>query len=243
MAFNSFNSINRLIKISNPVSAGSGGKNVIDSTILVFYYDFEQSGISGSTLKNIASNAYDATIVGNPIQTTTFKNGLASSQSTASNYIYKTSFTNMASTNQTMCFWTRTTSNPNFGSVINCYSGTSYTSYYSASFVQAYYDGTAHNLRFFVNGSTFYYSFVYNLNQWYHICYIKSGTTLTLYINGTQVATTSSGQTLFSTSSSMYLGQDLAQPTYPHIGFMDDFRIYNRAITTTELNTIRTSTL
>jgi hypothetical protein len=243
MAFNSFNSINRLIKISNPstISSEPSGKNVIDQTNLVFYYDFEQSAISGSTLKNIASNAYDATIVGNPIQTTTYKNGLASLQSSVGNYIHKTDFTNMTSTNQTMCLWLKTTSiSASFGSIVYCYNSTT-TSY--ASFIQAYFNGTVNRLRFYVNGSTLFLAVNYNLNQWYHICYIKNGTTLTLYIDGTQVATTSSGQTLFTTSSKMALGFDLNQPTYPHLGFIDDFRIYNRAITTTELNTIRTSTL
>jgi hypothetical protein len=135
----------------------------------------------------------------------------------------------------------RTTSNPNFGSVVYCYNGSN-SSY--ASFIQAYYDGTAHNLRFFVNSNnTFFHSVAYSLNQWYHFCYIKSGTTLTLYMNGTQIATTSSGHTLFTTSSKMAIGNDLNQPTYPHLGFIDDFRIYNKAITTTELNTIIASTL
>jgi hypothetical protein len=66
MAFNSFYSINRLIKISNPSTTSStpSGLNVISQINLIHYYDFKQSSANGSPLKNIANDAYDITIGG-----------------------------------------------------------------------------------------------------------------------------------------------------------------------------------
>jgi Concanavalin A-like lectin/glucanases superfamily len=77
-----------------------------------------------------------------------------------------------------------------------------------------------------------------NLNTWYHLCAVKNGTTLTMYINGVQVATNTAANsaptytyqskfgTLWFNSNGNYA---------PFNGALDEFRIYNRVLTAAEI--------
>ena len=79
-------------------------------------------------------------------------------------------------------------------------------------------------------------------NVWYHMSFVSSfsagNTTMTIYINGVSVAQqTYTGQQTSPTSSPLILG-DWAIVSYPFNGKIGDVRLYNRALTSTEINYI-----
>ena len=248
MSLSAFSSLGRnILNSSSGSSGGSAGKNVISSTSLVYYYDFETASVSGSTLKNQATNTTDLTITGSPMQTTTFHNGAGASKSSATpSYCILTNWTNLSSANQTLAFWmyplnmnSSTGGNGlQFGSVVYNYHN-ALNSY--SSFFQMYFDGTNHNLRFFsFNGSGNNYegSVVVSINAWHHVCVIKSGSTLQWYVDNSLKSTSSSSYSLFTTNDKFCIGYDPNQSTYYFNGVIDDFRIYNRSITGGELTTL-----
>ena len=67
-----------------------------------------------------------------------------------------------------------------------------------------------------------------SLNTWYHFAYVKNGTTLTGYVNGTSVGTSTS-TTANGTSNCLYVGAGVSGVSwngdYPYLGYIDDFRI------------------
>jgi len=84
----------------------------------------------------------------------------------------------------------------------------------------------------------------YNDNAWHHVALQRKGGTLSIWVDGAQVATATN--TLATTSVSpgrpfkMYVGQRL-DGLHHFDGSLDEVRIYKRAITSAELNSIRTS--
>jgi hypothetical protein len=274
MAFNSFNSINRLIKISNPstVSSTPTGLNVISQTNLTHYYDFEQSSVSGSTLKNIANDSYDITAGGSStFQTSTYHNGAGSLYlPNITSSLYKTIYSDLRSSNnnnQTMCFFFK---NSVATTPINASSNPIFTSYQKASegatpTAVLYINSIAQNatakyysLRFYTGITQFFSSAVYANDVWHHICLIRNSDVsagsagLNVYIDGVYQTKLNTGYFIFTTNitttlSSFVLGASggasVVTTIDNHNISYDDFRVYNRAITTTELATIRASIL
>jgi hypothetical protein len=76
---------------------------------------------------------------------------------------------------------------------------------------------------YFYSGNTYVISSVItNLNQWYHIAAVRSGTTMTMYLNGVNVGSATSTYNIVGTNC--YIGQsyDLYQATF---GYIDDLRV------------------
>lgn len=74
------------------------------------------------------------------------------------------------------------------------------------------------------------------LNTWNHVAVTYNGSTITLYINGASVATTSQTGNISSGSSSLYIG---GTPTSEFFqGRIDEVRIYNRGMTQAEISGI-----
>jgi hypothetical protein len=74
------------------------------------------------------------------------------------------------------------------------------------------------------------------LNTWSHVAATYDGTTLRLYVNGVQVGSRAQTGTLRTTTGPLRLGGNDLWGEYFH-GIMDDVRIYNRALTQTEIQT------
>ena len=82
------------------------------------------------------------------------------------------------------------------------------------------------------------YGFVYvALNTWYYVAAVSSGTNMELYLNNTSVATlTSTVSTYLSSTEPYTIGDEYSNTsTDPHNGDISAVRLYNRALTTTEL--------
>ncbi|MEV8513211.1 LamG-like jellyroll fold domain-containing protein [Dactylosporangium sp. NPDC051484] len=80
------------------------------------------------------------------------------------------------------------------------------------------------------------------LNQWTHVAMTYNGTALKLYVNGTQVATNPKSGALQQTSNPLSIGGNTPYGEY-FAGLLDDVRVYNRALSDTELQTIMNSPL
>jgi len=82
-------------------------------------------------------------------------------------------------------------------------------------------------------------TYVPSYNQWHHI-YIEcnySGAS-NFYIDGVLNATKSSPITLSLSNNKIYLGHCYANSPYWYKGMLDDFRIYNRVLTPTEITAL-----
>lgn len=63
-------------------------------------------------------------------------------------------------------------------------------------------------------------------STWYHIAYVRSGSSFYLFVDGTQVATASSANTQGSGgSSNLYVGRDCRTNAFYFYGYQDDVRI------------------
>jgi hypothetical protein len=74
------------------------------------------------------------------------------------------------------------------------------------------------------------------LNTWTHVALTYDGTTLRLYVNGTQVATQARTGTIQTTTNPLWIGGNQPYGEYFQ-GLIDEVRIYNRALTPTDIQT------
>ncbi|MDX6689016.1 MAG: hypothetical protein QOG15_473, partial [Solirubrobacteraceae bacterium] len=74
------------------------------------------------------------------------------------------------------------------------------------------------------------------VGTWTHLAATYDSTTLRLFMNGTQVASQPTTGAITNTTAPLRIGGNAMWGEYFN-GTMDDVRIYNRALTTTELNT------
>ncbi|MEV6272250.1 sialidase family protein [Kribbella sp. NPDC051936] len=82
----------------------------------------------------------------------------------------------------------------------------------------------------------------YNDNAWHHVALQRKAGTLSIWVDGTQAAsvTAPTGSVSPGRPFKMYVGQRL-DGAHHFDGSMDEVRIYKRALTATELNSIRTA--
>ena len=82
----------------------------------------------------------------------------------------------------------------------------------------------------------------YNDNAWHHVALQRKAGTLSIWVDGTQAAsvTAPTGSVSPGRPFKMYVGQRL-DGAHHFDGSMDEVRIYKRALTATELNSIRTT--
>jgi hypothetical protein len=232
----------------------------------------ETASISGTSpnisIKNIATGVYDAKFNGaSQISTTKFHNGSASAQQTLAKGSLGTSTTGTwiriptaidstinlvnpsnsepPTTGQTLAFWFYTTGvstlNGGYGMVFNVYhkNQTSACTYFQVQ-------GTS--LGVYVNKNNLPSSIStpeYSRNEWHHACLIKQPTNgdVTFYLDNVNKASTT-GATLFTDETRILIQKDYNQwETNYHHGYVDDVRIYTRAITTDELTKLFNNTL
>jgi hypothetical protein len=105
------------------------------------------------------------------------------------------------------------------------------------------YTNTTINIQFWPGSLYLYLNYTTVINTWYHcvITYITGGA-LTVYINGSSIGTASSVPTgnlvLYSSGNPINLlqiGGGGMIATYGYNGYIDDFRIYNKALTAAEV--------
>ena len=78
------------------------------------------------------------------------------------------------------------------------------------------------NLIWYQAGDKILNSFVLEINTWYHFSLVRELSIISLFINGIRLG--SVAYTLDDTASSIVLGSQNTIPSYPLIGYIDDFR-------------------
>jgi len=73
-------------------------------------------------------------------------------------------------------------------------------------------------------------------NTWTHIAVTYDGTTLRFFVNGTQVNSKSYSGNMYTTTSPLKIGGNAVWGEY-FAGQIDEIRIYNRALTQSEITT------
>ena len=213
-------------------TVGTGGTNVA-------------TAITGQvTLLTCQSNTFvDNSIYNNPLTLTKnpqissfnpFNNNYYSGQFNGStNYLSMTSGTSLQLSGQTFTIeaWIYLTSyTPVYGSnywvnILNTYAGstsgyevdvTGTASSYTALQFISKTSGTATN--------TVSKAFTFSLSTWYHIAITTSGTTMTMYVNGTSIGTATI--TTWTDTTTMYIGStNIASAQYWFPGFISNLRI------------------
>jgi len=95
-----------------------------------------------------------------------------------------------------------------------------------------YVSSTAGNLLVTYNGVNDSSSYSISLNTWYHVVgvYVPSGY-VSFYLNGSYIGSFTGLPSSFGYNGSLYLGDYVAVgASNPFAGYLDDFRIYNRAL-------------
>ncbi|WP_291131846.1 choice-of-anchor D domain-containing protein [Flavobacterium sp. UBA7682] len=87
-----------------------------------------------------------------------------------------------------------------------------------------------------VNNTTVKYNTVaLNTAQWYHVGAVYTGSVLKLYLNGTMVASTSASGNINADASLLTLGKNPVSNTKYFKGKIDEVRVFNVALTDTQL--------
>jgi hypothetical protein len=78
---------------------------------------------------------------------------------------------------------------------------------------------------------------VISTNQWYHLAFTYNGSIRRLYINGVKEAEAAESHSIPSSSGNLHIGsmEDNGQRVYIQNTFMDDVRLYNRALSHEEI--------
>lgn len=82
----------------------------------------------------------------------------------------------------------------------------------------------------YFNGTSYFGTGIVYYNQWTHVAFVRSGTTLTYYVNGVAsgTSTISGTQTGTATSNPIYIGsKDNGTTSYGTNGYISNFRIVN----------------
>ena len=74
------------------------------------------------------------------------------------------------------------------------------------------------------------------VNAWTHVALTYDGSTLRLYVNGTQAATRAATGAIQTTTNPLWIGGNSPYGEYFQ-GLIDDVRVYNRALTATDIQT------
>lgn len=228
----------------------------------VLWYTFEAADFSGLNIKNHVTNDYLATCsTSGMLNTSTFATGASCLYMNGSSYVSLSStITGMttfsATQSQSHCLW------------IYCTSATASSSGYMAPFVYLYNGQYTHTTLLIANNggnnmciSRFNYGGQYwaaaansfAINTWNHIAVTATNTssgnwTLNAYLNGALLNTLTSFNSLVDGGGPSYIGSGNLNAVNGmsgnsnFIGCVDDLRIYNRALSASEVLSIYNKT-
>ena len=228
---------------------GSGtvtGSTIVDSLSngLVGWWKLDET--SGTTAADSSGNGNDGILTDmsassvNPYWLTGVKDGALELYTTNSNgqpqphvEVPKTTAMDSLASAYTFASWVRVY-NPNFFT-----SGLIASDVNNAWDIYNYYNVVSGNFRVFVrHNSTFFNSaWSFPIKQWFHLVVTWDGTTLSLYKDGTFLTSTATlPPPVISTATNLWIGESNSSGNrYSTAGMLDDVRLYNRALSPTEV--------
>jgi uncharacterized repeat protein (TIGR02543 family) len=217
----------------------SGKTNAQLSTGLVGYWKLDGSAADATGVNN-------GSLVGTP-PSATGKIGTAYTFAPSPNYyisIANSTSLNIQTNTITLSAWVKPTSN-GVQMIVSKISGVGTHNYpYFQYNLQLNQESTLYPRFFLSIGGTAYFaassSVSMNLNQWYHIAGTYDGTTMRLYLNGSQIATTAVTGNITSYSTPVYIAANGAIGE-KFIGTIDEVGIWNRTLTASEVSQLYNS--
>jgi hypothetical protein len=195
---------------------------------LVAYYPLDDNVTSG-TVADYSGNSNDLTINGTPaIVSDRLNNPTAAySFNSSTKYLQKSSATGLpsGSADRSMCAWARVSTYQSYYQGIMQYGSSSNT---QASGLTL----DSNNHPSFNNWVGEQNSpIVATLGTWYHSCAVSDSTSQRLYVNGNLES--SGSLTLATSGTTLRVGRNLGSGNFD--GYVDDVRIYNRALSVAEI--------
>jgi Concanavalin A-like lectin/glucanases superfamily/The GLUG motif len=189
---------------------------------------------SGSTMTDSSGNGNDLTIYGTPTWTSGVDGGALLFDG-STNYAHINTFNNTPASTMSLCVWFKTSATDQ---VLMTFSRT-LASHNNEGVFQIDQSG---KLNFWDYGVG-QYGFssadsarVVSDNHWHLGCFVKDGTSGTYYIDGVQNGTSTAGTDVTYGNNDWTVGKDYRDGGMLFNGTLDDFRIYNRALSADEVS-------
>ena len=132
-----------------------------------------------------------------------------------------------------ICFYVRFSALPSAGSFIVS-SGSSFSNNLDVFSV-----GNKIRARYSGSSTVVQTSSSFSLNTWYHVAYVKSGTSSTIYIDGTSDATGTGASTTTSTAgNSLKIGDSPHTSPYRFSGYLDEVFGFDYALSSAQVSNI-----
>ena len=210
----------------------------VANTDLVAYYKFDET--SGTTAADCTANAKNGTLYGSCTWATGLTNNALSIPGGSSDYVGLPTGIVSGLTNFTVAAWVKLTSVSTNMRIFDF--GTSTTNYMELT---PKHSNSSGKIQFYIRTSSTTKSVTGTAalptGSWQHVAVTLSSQTLTLYVQGAQVGQitncTINPNSLGSTTNN-YIGKSQTS-SHPHLnGLVDGFRIYNRALSGTEITAL-----
>jgi len=223
-----------IILVAIPYSQIGANTTDISTTGLVYKYIFNSTNVSGTSVKNLASGLVDSTLTNTSCYSTTVTRitGRGSLYATSTAFMTISTLNNLFTTGGvSICFWAYFTSLTTYGRnfvEITCsaFSGSQGIQFgFSGSGSQITSWGCRLQGQFPNNTFT---NPITVLNVWTHFSITINSTQIQIFANGVLQNTTNNSTMVQFTPNSFTLGGN-------YTGYYDDFRIYNRVITQSEI--------
>jgi len=216
--------------------------SIVDTTKinnnLLFHYTMDVNTINNNKLYNNITQSYDATLYNNPtISTTDYRVGTGSMtfNSANSQYIQIPSYTSDAN-GMSFSMWFRSNGTSNWARLFDFGNGSS-----SDNIFMGVHSNNIVLSTFFTSTQTINYNTTSNINdnKWRHIVWVINGDgRWNLYLDGVIVYTTTTTYPKSINRTTNYIGKSNWADPYLN-GTIDDFRVYNRVLTISEVVYIR----
>jgi hypothetical protein len=224
-------------------------KGVVDPNSIatpIIYYTFDVGTVSGNNVLNNINSTYDASInfgTASSITTTSpspINNGYLSLDGTGN--VINNSLT-LNTIGISIAFWIKFATNTNDNSMIFCLGNSGlnpaapfilFRNYFpTAQQCLSLYYGLNNNVYSIanINGNSSWWD-----NIWRHIVLTFTNGTFTFYVNGSQIFTSAFNYGFNATPVPLTIGMLGSDSTRSIKGGIDDFRIYNKILTTNQIS-------
>ncbi len=239
MAFSTFSSVNSLIKYSLKTTPTGD-----ITTNLLIYYKCKSGDISGSNLTDYSGNGYTASLNGSGItisSNTCPKASYALTLSSSSNQYLTIPTFSCSSGYISLACWINIKSTTNtYARVFNFYPGYGGNNYAQCLVVGNTTSNTLYISDFDSSAQGSYFPLGSNGNLslgWHHICVVvKNGSPLAFYIDNVNYPSSFNCGTIESSFTNGMIGRDSSN-NLSNFDFCE-YRIYNRALSSTDVNTL-----
>jgi len=219
---------------------------VAESGNLVAHYKFDSNANDSSSNNNNITNVNSVTF-----NTTDYKRGSAAASFNGSNYFEIANDGKFSPDNLTVALWIKPKTSTVYQSISSCRASGPFKGW--MLYISPISAGNNLEIWSSTDGTNFtgqvsLYNNFGSLNTWVHLAFTlnKSTSALIVYINGTAFTTTTLGYTN-NTATNLRIGaganETSAQFFLSNGTLMDDFRIYNKVLTDSEINTLVSSSI